>query len=181
MWWNCSVLSRIRWFFAFCDKGPFLNLKKSCIIDGLRYVWPLIGSKFAKNSWKLDKVDKTRCTWPCQAKNRYDVTLANRRAPGVWFVLGFKMYLFLAPKWPGIPFLEKILQENWCSKELLPAACCIVWYQYAVKKQQLAVRVTLSPRRQGLVHTRYNTFPASCYFAIWNIHAFGEKTDHAPW
>ena len=65
--------------------------------------WPLIGSKFAKNSWKLDKVDKTRCTWPFQAKNRYDVTLANRRAPGVWFVRGFKMYLFLATNWPGIP------------------------------------------------------------------------------
>ena len=70
-------------------------------------VWPLIGSKFAKNSWKLNKVEKTRCTWPFQAKNRYDVTLANRKAPGVWFVLGFTMYLFLAPKWPGIPFFGK--------------------------------------------------------------------------
>ena len=57
--------------------------------------------------WKLDKVDKTGCTWPFQAKNRYDVTLANRKAPGVWFVLGFTMYLFLAPKWPGIPFFGK--------------------------------------------------------------------------
>ena len=71
------------------------------------FVWPLIGSKFAKNSWKLDKVDKTRCTWPFQAKNRYDVTLANRRAPGVWFVLGFRTYVFLAPRWPGIPVLAK--------------------------------------------------------------------------
>ena len=70
-------------------------------------VWPLIGSQFAKNSWKLDKVDKTRCTWPFEAKNRYDVRLANGRAPGVWFVLGFKMYLCLATKWQGIPFLEK--------------------------------------------------------------------------
>ena len=71
-------------------------------------VWPLVGSKFPQNSWKLDKVDKTRCTWPFQAKNRCDVTLANRRAPGVWFVLGFEMYLFLAPKGPGIPvFGEK--------------------------------------------------------------------------
>ena len=70
-------------------------------------VWPLIDSKFAKNSWKLDKVDKIRCTWPFQAKNRYDVTLANRRAPGVWFVLGFILYLFLAPKWPGVPFFGK--------------------------------------------------------------------------
>ena len=70
-------------------------------------VWPLIGSKFAKNSWKLDNVDKTRCTWPFQAKNRYDVTLANHRAPGVWFVVGFIMYLFLAQKWPGMPFVGK--------------------------------------------------------------------------
>ena len=54
--------------------------------------WPLIGSKFAKNSSKLDKVDNTRCTWPLQAKNRYDLRLANRRAPYVWFVLGFRMY-----------------------------------------------------------------------------------------
>ena len=59
-------------------------------------------SKFAKNSSKLDKVDKTRCTWPFQPKNRYDVTLANRRAPGVWFVLRFRIYLFLAQKWPRI-------------------------------------------------------------------------------
>ena len=57
-------------------------------------VWPLIGSKFAKNSWKLDKADKTSCIWPFQAKDRYDVRLANRRASGVWFVLGFRMYLF---------------------------------------------------------------------------------------
>ena len=71
-------------------------------------VWPLIGSKLAKNSWNLDKVDKTRCTWPFQAKNRYDVTLANRRAPGVRFVLSFRVYLFLASKWPGIPFFGKI-------------------------------------------------------------------------
>ena len=48
----------------------------------------------AKNSWKLDKVDRTRCTWPIQAKNRYNVKLANRRAPGVLFVLGFITYLF---------------------------------------------------------------------------------------
>ena len=32
---------------------------------------------------KLDKVDKPRCTWPFQGENRYDVTLANHRAPGV--------------------------------------------------------------------------------------------------
>ena len=55
-------------------------------------VWPLTRSESAKNSWKLEKVDKTRCTWPFQAENRYDVTLANRRAPGVWFVLGFRTY-----------------------------------------------------------------------------------------
>ena len=70
-------------------------------------VWPLIGSKFDENSWKLDKVDKTRSTWPFQAKNRYDVTLANCRAPGVWFVLDFRMYLFLAPKCSGIPVFGK--------------------------------------------------------------------------
>ena len=63
--------------------------------------------KFAKNSWKLDKADKTRCTWPFQAQNRCDVMLANRRAPGVWFILGFSMYLFLAPKWPDIPVFGK--------------------------------------------------------------------------
>ena len=36
---NCdySVLNRIRsCFFAFCKKGLFLNLRKSCIINGLR-------------------------------------------------------------------------------------------------------------------------------------------------
>ena len=70
-------------------------------------LWPLIGSTFAKNSWKLDKGDKTRCTWPFQAKNRYDVMLANRRASGVWFVLGFRTYLFLAHMWPCIPVFGK--------------------------------------------------------------------------
>ena len=69
--------------------------------------WPLIGSKFAKNSWKLYKAYKTRRTWPFQDKNRYNVTLANRRAPGVWLVLGFRTYVFLAPRWPGIPVLAK--------------------------------------------------------------------------
>ena len=33
---------------------------------------------------------------PFQAKNRYGVRLANRRAPGVCFLLGFRVYLF----WP---------------------------------------------------------------------------------
>ena len=66
----------------------------------------MIGSKFAKNSWKLDRVDKTRCTWRFQAKNRCDVTLANHRAPGVWLVLvlqctcfwhqSYQVYLILA-------------------------------------------------------------------------------------
>ena len=37
-------------------------------------------------------------------QSQYDMTLANRRAPGVWFVLGFRMYLFLEPKWQCIPF-----------------------------------------------------------------------------
>ena len=78
-------------------------------------VWPLIGSKFAKNSWKLDKADKTKRTWPFQAKNRYDVRLANRRAPGLYLALectcfwhqSDQVYLFLAPKWPGIPVFGK--------------------------------------------------------------------------
>ena len=70
---------------------------------GTNIVWPLIGSKFAKNGWKLGKVGKTRCTWPFQANNRYDVRLANRRAPGVWFVLCFILYLFSGQKSPGIP------------------------------------------------------------------------------
>ena len=52
----------------------------------------------------LDKVGKTRCTWPFQPKIRYDATLANRRAPGVWFVFRFRMYLFMALKWKYIPF-----------------------------------------------------------------------------
>ena len=39
--------------------------------------------KIRQKQFKLDKVDKTRCTWPFQAKNRYDVTLANGRAPGM--------------------------------------------------------------------------------------------------
>ena len=68
-------------------------------------VWPQIGSQFAENSWKLDKVDITRCTWPFEAKNRYDARLANRRAPCLWFVLGFIIYLFLAKKWLGIPVI----------------------------------------------------------------------------
>ena len=58
-------------------------------------VWPLIGPKSAKNSWKLDKVDETRCTWPFQTKNRYD---GRWRVICRWFVIGFRMYLFSAPK-----------------------------------------------------------------------------------
>ena len=63
---KCSRIS-VQYYQTSCDKCRVTN------------VWPLIGSKFGKNSIKLDKVDKTRCTWPFQAKNRYDVTLANRR------------------------------------------------------------------------------------------------------
>ena len=33
--------------------------------------------------------------------------MAKRRAPGVWFVLGFRMYLFLAQRWSGIPVFGK--------------------------------------------------------------------------
>ena len=40
---------------------------------------------------------------PFQAKNRYNVRLANRRAPGMCFLLGFGVYLFLAQYGPGIP------------------------------------------------------------------------------
>ena len=50
--------------------------------------------KLAKISWKIDKVDKISCTWPFQAKNRYDVTLANRRAPGVCLYLVLICTLF---------------------------------------------------------------------------------------
>ena len=32
-------------FFAFCEKGPFLNLKKSCIINGLSANWRLENAK----------------------------------------------------------------------------------------------------------------------------------------
>ena len=56
----------------------------SCRVVGeLMYVRPLIGSTFGRNSGKLDRVARTRCYWPFQAKNRHDVTLANRRGPGV--------------------------------------------------------------------------------------------------
>ena len=34
---------------------------------------------------------------------RYDVRLANLRAPGVWFLLGFSVYLFLAQNGPDVP------------------------------------------------------------------------------
>ena len=91
-----------------CSRTSVHYYETSCDTCRGTNIRPLIGSKFVKNSWKLDKVDKTRCAWPFQANNRYDVRLANRRAPGVWFVLGFRMYLFLAPKWPGTPvFGEK--------------------------------------------------------------------------
>ena len=46
-------------------------------------------------------VDKTRRTWPCQAKRRYDVRMAKRSVPGVWFALGVRMYLFFSPKSAG--------------------------------------------------------------------------------
>ena len=32
----CFESHKIMFFFAFCEKGPFFNLKKSCIINGLR-------------------------------------------------------------------------------------------------------------------------------------------------
>ena len=64
-------------------------------------------SKFAKNSWKLRQSRQNQAYLAFSSQNRYDVRLANRRAPDVWFVLGFTIYLFLAPKWPGIPFFGK--------------------------------------------------------------------------
>ena len=75
-------------------------------------VWPLIGSKFAFS--KQLKARQSRqnqvLTGHFKAKTgTMWVRLANRRAAGVWFTLGFRMYLFLAKKWPCIPFLEKTL------------------------------------------------------------------------
>ena len=79
-----------------------------------------------KNSWKVKKVDKTRCTWPFQAENRYEVTLANPRAPGVWLLLGFKMYLLLAKKWPGIPDFGK---ENYFSTPRIELTLIFCWLE----------------------------------------------------
>ena len=39
--------------------------------------------KIHQKQLKDRQVDKIRCTWPFQAKNKYDVRLANPRAPGV--------------------------------------------------------------------------------------------------
>ena len=50
----------------------------------------LIGSKLAKISCKLERVEKNRyrITWRYRTKISYDVSLANIRAPGVCFVPG---------------------------------------------------------------------------------------------
>ena len=37
---------------------------------------------------------------------RYDVSLANSRAPGVWFVHVFSMQITLVEQWPGVPDLS---------------------------------------------------------------------------
>ena len=114
-------------------------------VGALMYV---IGSKIAKNGWNLliDKVDKTRCTWPFQAKNRYDVTwrwpIAGLLAWDLYLVLECtrfwhqcdQVYLFLAPKWPGIPVFGKDPNEICyhtnvsfavCRK---PFSCCLVFF-----------------------------------------------------
>ena len=52
-------------------------------------VWPMIASKFAKSSSKLDRADKTRCTWPFQAK-----TGTMWRWPMAW-LLACDLYLVL--------------------------------------------------------------------------------------
>ena len=69
-------------------------------------------AQYSPKTVESKTVDKTTCTWPFRAKNRYNVTLANHRAPCVWFVVGFRMYLFLAPKWPDIPVFGKILDSH---------------------------------------------------------------------
>ena len=40
---------------------------------------------------------------PPKRGSRYDVRLANRRVPGVSFLLGFGAYLFLAQNGPDVP------------------------------------------------------------------------------
>lgn len=47
------------------------------------HVWPLMGSTFGMICSKLDKYYKCRCTVSFQAKDGYDVRLANDRFPGV--------------------------------------------------------------------------------------------------
>ena len=104
----------------------------------------MYGLWLAQNSPKtvdsyIDNVHKTRGTWPCQAKNRYDMRLANRRAPGAWFVLGFRIYLFLAPKWPGIPTFGKKNYRN------IPGT----WYIANTRYQVLFYAVYSSMWRPG--------------------------------
>ena len=69
-------------------------------------VWLLIGSKFDKNSWKLDKVDKARCTWPFQAKHRCHIRCETVQSQGYWRVIctWFQNVPFFSPKWTGIHF-----------------------------------------------------------------------------
>ena len=51
----------------------------------------LIGSKLAKTIRKLDRAEKTGIPWPFRAKISYDISLADSRAPGVCFVLVFRV------------------------------------------------------------------------------------------
>ena len=88
---------------------PYFSPRRMIRVGALMY-----GLWLAQNSPKQWKARQSRqnqvyLAFSSQNKNRYDGTLANRRAPGVWFVLGFRMYLSLAPKWPGIPDFGKTL------------------------------------------------------------------------
>ena len=67
------------------------------------------GLWLAQNSPKQFKARQSRQNQvnPAISSQKRDVRLANLRAPGVWFVLGLRMYLFLAPKWPSIPVFGK--------------------------------------------------------------------------
>ena len=61
-----------------------------------------------KNEQKQLKVKQSRLSRGLYlAKNRYNALWTNGRARGVRFLLGFRMYLFLAPNGPGVPVFDR--------------------------------------------------------------------------
>ena len=67
----------------------------------------LIGSKLAKIIRMLERVEKTGISWHFRVKISCNVSLPNRRAPGVCFVLVFRLYLIFTEQWAGIPDFSK--------------------------------------------------------------------------